>query len=56
LDSLSQDVDKYLESVPLEPDEGTYAREQIYSLAIDLDQHLTAVLHTLSLSLSVTLS
>lgn len=27
----------------MEPDEGTYAREQIYSLAIDLDQHLTAV-------------
>jgi hypothetical protein len=43
LDSLSQDVDKYLDTVPLEPDEGTYAREQIYSLAIDLDQHLSAV-------------
>lgn len=43
LDSLSQDVDKYIETVQLEPDEGTYSREQIYSLAIDLDQHLTAV-------------
>lgn len=26
-----------------EPDEGTYTREQIYSMAADLDQHLTNV-------------